>query len=197
MDTGPHPSSAASPPPSSRREGESSRRSGGASQGLYACVFWLGGQRYALDTLCVLEAITLTQVASVPLSPPWLFGLTSLRGTPVPVVDLPAVLALPTRAAHRAGAAGQPALVLRVDGVSLAGTVDRIEAVYAFDAARLAPATSAAEHSAVRGLLEVGASGAPATLLDHAELGRKVNEMRFRAKWEQESRGERNDVAKS
>jgi chemotaxis signal transduction protein len=133
-------------------------------------------------------------VVPVPLSPPWLIGLTSLRGTALPVVDLPMVLALPA-AAGRAREATGPALVLRVDGMLLAGRVDRIEAVYAFEGARFEP-RSAAEHPAVRGQLEVGQGTVPATLLDHAELSRRVNELRFRARWEPGAEGETPHVAK-
>lgn len=185
------------PPPSSRREPapESSRRRGSSREGVHACVFWLGGERLALDTVDLLEAIALSQVVPVPLSPPWLIGLTSLRGTPVPVVDLPTVLALPIAAAREREAVG-PALVLRVDGMLLAGRVDRIEAVYAFEGARF-EAGSAAEHPAVRGQLEVGQGRVPATLLDHAELSRRVNELRFRSRWEPGSEGETPHVPKA
>jgi len=187
----PSSSSGSLPPPSSRREPapESSRRRTAGREGVHACVFWLGGQRLALDTADLVEAISLQQVVPVPLSPPWLLGLTSLRGTPVPVVDLPLVLALPA-GTSRDGLAGGPALVLRVDGILLAGRVDRIEAVYAFEEARLTGAASLVEHKAVRGLLDVGKAAVPATLLDHAELGRRVNELRFRARWEPGTEGE-------
>jgi chemotaxis signal transduction protein len=162
---------------------------------VHACVFWLGGQRLALDTVDLLEAISLSQVVPVPLSPPWLIGLTSLRGTPLPVVDLPTVLALPKAAGREREAIG-PALVLRVDGMLLAGRVDRIEAVYAFEGARF-EAASNAEHPAVRGQLEVGRAEVPATLLDHAELSRRVNELRFRSRWEPGSEGETPHVPKA
>jgi chemotaxis signal transduction protein len=174
---------------------DSSRRTS-KREGLYACVFWLGGQRYALDTVCVLEAITLTQLVPVPLSPPWLLGLTSLRGTPLPVVDLPTVLALPAPAAEPAGDSGQPALVLRVEGLLLSGRVDRIEAVYPFAAGRLEPVVSAAEHPAVKGLLETGKAAVPATLLDHAELSRRVSALRFGAQWKHGLEGDGSHGAK-
>lgn len=178
-------SSAGAADSASRPAPDASRRSRRSREGLYACVFWLGGQRYALDTVCVLEAVLLTQLVPVPLSPPWLVGLTSLRGMPLPVVDLPEVLALPKVPEAREEATEKPALVLRVEGIFLSGRVDRIEAVYPFAAARLEAAASAAEHPAVRGLLEVGKAGGPATLLDHVELSRRVNELRFGARWEQ------------
>ena len=176
------PSAAASSPgPSS--EGASSGRSVDRRVGVYACVFWLGGQRYALDTVDVVEAIVVTQLVPVPLSPPWLVGLTSLRGTPLPVVELPLVLDLPVPALPgETPGSGQPALVMRVDDVLLAGRVDRIEAVYAFECARFEGA-AANEHPAVRGLLDAGASAVPATLLDHHELERRVGALRFRARF--------------
>ncbi len=191
-------SPASSPGPSSEGVGPSSAGSSGARSGaspassgrsadrrvgVYACVFWLGGQRYALDTVDVVEAIVVTQLVPVPLSPPWLVGLTSLRGTPLPVVELPLVLALPVPALPgETPGTGQPALVMRVDDMLLAGRVDRIEAVYSFEGARFESA-AANEHPAVRGLLDAGASAVPATLLDHHELERRVGALRFRARF--------------
>jgi chemotaxis signal transduction protein len=173
---------------------ESSRREPGRLEGVHACVFWLDGQRYALDTVDVVEAITLSQLVPVPLSPAWLMGLTSLRGAPLPIVDLRVVLDLPAGEAGAGdeSALGKPVVVLRVEGALLGGRVDRIEAVYAFDGARLEAASSSAEHPAVRGLLEVGRAGSvPATLLDHEELGRRVNGLRYSTRWEQGIEGER------
>ena len=106
----------------------------------------------------------------------------------MPVVDLPTVLGLP---AGPAPATDEPqALVLRVDGILLAGRVDRIEAVYGLEGARLETVVSASEHPAVRGLLAVGKAAVPATLLDHAELARRVDALRFRSKWQEASEGE-------
>jgi purine-binding chemotaxis protein CheW len=198
MDSG-SPSSAADGPPSSRRapasESASTSRADGTRAGVSACVFWLFGQRFALDTVDVVEAITLQQLVPIPLSPPWLIGLTSLRGTPLPVVELHTVLVLPAPGEERPGLLGHPALVLRAEGILFGGRVDRIEAVYAFESGRLEQA-AAGEHPAVRGLFEVGRTAAPATLLDHDELSRRVSELRFRAKWEG-SEGERRHVTKA
>jgi hypothetical protein len=111
------------------------------------------------------------------------------------VVDLPVVLDLPIPTETSSeGSAGRPALVLKVDGILLGGRVDSIEAVYPFEGARLEPA-SAAEHPAVKGLLEVGTADTAATLLHHVELARRVNEARFRARWEQGLEGEKRHVA--
>jgi purine-binding chemotaxis protein CheW len=153
-------------------------------------VFWLGGQRYALDTVDVLEAVSIPELVPVPLSPPWLLGLTSLRGAPLPVVDLPTVLGLPSVPGASDGSENPQALVLRIDGILLGGRVDRIEAVYGLGEARLETVASASEHKAVKGLLEVGKAAVPATLLDHAELARRVGALRFRSKWEEGSEGE-------
>jgi len=158
----------------------SSRRSGRQKSGVYACVFWLDGQRYALDTVRVVEAIIVTQLAPVPLSPPWLLGLTSLRGTPLPVVELPLVLALGRASPLGDTAAGWPALVLRLDELLVAGRVERLEAVYAFDGMRF-EAAAANEHAAVRGLLDAGGAAVPATLLDHDQLARRLHELRRNA----------------
>ena len=186
------PSGASSGPPSSRREtgSHSSRSRERKREGVHACVFWLSGQRYAMDAVDVVEAVALQQLVSVPLSPPWLLGLTSLRGAPLPVVDLPTVLGLPPVAGAGPANEDAHALVLRVDGILLAGRVDRIEAVYSLEDAHLETVAAASEHKAVRGLLAVGKATVPATLLDHAELARRVSGLRFRSKWEEGLEGE-------
>jgi len=156
----------------------SGRRSGRAR--VYACLFRLGGARYALDAAAVREALTVSQVVPVPLTPPWLLGLTSLRGAPLPVVDLLALLDL------RAVAPLAPAmqvLVIEVDGITVAGRVDRIEAVQPFESASRELPSSPQEHRAVAGLLE-WPGGVVATLLQENELARRLNEVRFRPRFE-------------
>jgi purine-binding chemotaxis protein CheW len=157
---------------------DSSRRAGGAPTGQHACIFRLGGSRYALDATCVREALTVSQIVPVPLTPAWMLGLTSLRGTPLPVVDLEALLGLGGSGPR--GSAVQ-ALVLEVDGVAVGACVDRVEAVQPFETARREESQSPSEHRAVGGFLE-WPGGVVATLLDPAELARRLNEIRFRGR---------------
>lgn len=189
METGP-----SSGPPSSRREPASDllRADADAREDVHVCVFWLGGQRCALDTVVVLETITLAQLVTVPLSSSWLVGLTSLRGAAVPVVNLTAVLGLPAAAPRTAAGELPRALVLRVDGTLLAAVVDRTEAVYSLEGVRRDGLGEADPQAGVRGLVDVGPRDVPATLLDHSGLARRLAVLRARAKWD-ESGGETQD----
>ncbi|MFN8094165.1 MAG: chemotaxis protein CheW [Vicinamibacteria bacterium] len=189
--------SPASGPPSSRREPApgAPRGSGPGREGAHVCVFWLAGRRYALDTVVVTEALTLAQLVTVPLSPPWLVGLTSLRGAAVPVVSLSAVLGLPADATPVEPGELPRSLVLRVDGTLLAAVVDRTEAVYGTEGARLDTLGGVDAHAGSRGLLDIGPADVPATLLDHAELARRLSALRFRAKWDEGPGGETRDGA--
>jgi len=171
-------------PPSSRREaatGPASSRRG--HEGHHACVFELEGERFAIDTAFAVEAVSLGRVAAVPLAPPWLLGITSLRGTPLPVADLKEVLGLPRREGAATGAGATAALVLRVEGILLAIRVDRVEAVYSLEGTHFVPVTAESEGAAVKGLLDAGRGG-PAALLDGNELARRVSELRLRPRWE-------------
>lgn len=50
--------------------------------------FRLGGEVYAIDILRIREIVEYSAPASVPLMPPAVRGVTNLRGTVVPLIDL-------------------------------------------------------------------------------------------------------------
>src|SRR4051794_9277975 len=62
------------------------------------CAFWIGRRCYGLDTALVGEMVTVEDFAPVPLSPAPVMGVFSLRGTPVALISLSAVLGLPDEA---------------------------------------------------------------------------------------------------
>lgn len=162
---------------SGEREGRAER---GARAGQNVCVFWLGGQRYALDAVLVREVVAVPGLLPVPLTPAWLLGLCNLRGVALAVVDMGGVLDLKTPLPP-AGAAGTVVLVLRPGGMLVGVRIDRVEAVYRFEAGRLEPGTGLDEHPAVKGLLAFESRGGfVATLLDDAKLGARLKELRFR-----------------
>ncbi|MDE1991559.1 MAG: chemotaxis protein CheW [Rhizobiaceae bacterium] len=51
-------------------------------------VFRLGDRRYTIDSTDIAEVIRRPQITRVPHGPPALVGIASLRGVPLPVVDL-------------------------------------------------------------------------------------------------------------
>src|SRR5687768_3632061 len=84
---------------SGARSGRRSQDQGRAQAGQYVCVFWLSGQRFAVDAVVVGEVVAVPQVMPVPATPDWLVGLCNLRGVALAVLDLGGVLQLPLAAA--------------------------------------------------------------------------------------------------
>ena len=89
-------------------------------------VFALAGTRYAAELRWVREVITLGFVTEVPTAPPGLAGIFNLRGTIVPVLDLPALLGSAVAATPRQG---DGALLLEADHAVAALRVDTIDEV--------------------------------------------------------------------
>ncbi len=166
---------------------DSSRRSRpgkGARSGVFACVFWIGGVRYAIDAVHVAEVLAVPHLVPVPQTPEWLLGLHNLRGTALGVIDFATVMSLPGGPPPPPGA-GIVVLVLKVEGIMLGARIDRIEAVYPFDSARFEATAGTAEHPAVRGVLEFKARGGfSATLLGDQELGARVRALPLRQRRE-------------
>ena len=50
--------------------------------------FFTAGEEYAISIVKVREIIEYTAVTKVPNTPPWVSGVTNLRGKVIPVVDL-------------------------------------------------------------------------------------------------------------
>lgn len=89
-------------------------------------MFALAGSRYAAELRWVREVITLGFVTEVPTAPPGLTGVFNLRGTIVPVLDLPALLGTAAAATPRQG---DGALLLEADHAVAALRVDTIDEV--------------------------------------------------------------------
>jgi chemotaxis-related protein WspB len=65
-------------------------------------LFQLGVDRYVLDIGQVAEVLPLVRFKQIPAAPPWVAGLFSYHGKPVPVIDLSS-LALGRPAQRRLG----------------------------------------------------------------------------------------------
>jgi purine-binding chemotaxis protein CheW len=60
--------------------------------------FNLGDQEYAIPLLSVKEVIGVPGFTPIPQSPHYFMGITNLRGTVIPVLDLPKKLSIPNKA---------------------------------------------------------------------------------------------------
>ena len=66
-----------------------------ADEGVQLCTFRVGGEDYALDVMRVREIIHPLPVTPVPRAPPFVEGVTRLRGDVLPVVDVRKRFGLP------------------------------------------------------------------------------------------------------
>jgi purine-binding chemotaxis protein CheW len=84
------------------------------------CIFALSKHLYAVDLQHIREVLPLESVTPVPGMPPVVIGMTNVRGSVVPIVDLRLLLELPP------AETGTPfAVVLRHEDYQLAILVDR------------------------------------------------------------------------
>jgi purine-binding chemotaxis protein CheW len=62
--------------------------------------FFIAGEEYAVGILQVREIVEYGTVTRVPSTPEWILGVTNLRGSVLPVIDLAMKLRLPPSAVH-------------------------------------------------------------------------------------------------
>ena len=139
------------------------------------CAFWLAGTCFGLDIRCVGEVVALDAITRVPDARPAIRGVFNLRGEPVVVLDLAAILDL----GDLAQPSGKLGLVLRMAGLVAVVQVERVESILAAGRGELTP-RSEGEHLAVIGLLDDrAASGRIVTVLDSALLLERLQALRY------------------
>lgn len=125
----------------------------------------LGAETYAIDIRQVREVRSFERPTPLPRSPAWLLGVTDLRGTVVPVVDLRVRLGLPAPYAQDTATA-----VLDLDGQHTGVVVDAVSDVLDLppSAMRALPDGAAAFDAGVLGLADVSGrlGGRPLILFD-------------------------------
>jgi purine-binding chemotaxis protein CheW len=126
-----------------------------------ACLVKLAGTGFAVEVRFAREVVVFDELTMIPLAPPHLLGLVSLRGSVMPLVDIRPFLG---REAARTTREGR-ALVVEFDGTQAALLIDEVVGLEPLDG--LAPAGDdadghAADFSAGRLEREDGA----VTLLD-------------------------------
>lgn len=139
------------------------------------CAFLLSGRSFGLEIGSVGEVVALDAITRVPDARPAIRGLFNLRGEPVVVVDLSAILEL----GARDSAAGKIGLVLRIGEVTAVIQVERVESIIPPGRAELTP-RSEGDHPAVVGLLDDRASGGRiVTVLDSELLRERLYALRY------------------
>ena len=94
-----------------------------------ACLFMLGGERFAVEVELARGVVVLEDVTTVPGAPAHVLGLANLRGALLPVLDLRAHLQLP--APWREGPV--KALVTEHASMQVAIALDAVVGLEAFD----------------------------------------------------------------
>jgi purine-binding chemotaxis protein CheW len=158
----------------------SSHGSTGQASARSLCAFWLGDKAYAVETAIVGEVLNVEAFIPVPGTPAAVLGLFDLRGTPVSLVDLEAVLGLP--AAQRTGPKAPTVLVLRKGNVLVTGVlIDRMELVVQAGQGTFNPRDTSDENPVVQGFLELTSrQGLLLTVLDSAVLFQRLERLKFR-----------------
>ncbi len=125
--------------------------------GVEMFVFEISGERFALATRHVLEAVKLVELEPVPGAAPQLVGVTSLRGDLLPVFDLRKLFGMPSSGLH------DNAWVVVVgdddDAAELGLVADAIHAVERRSARAIEPAADLAEFLNIDALAGVTADG--------------------------------------
>ena len=152
--------------------------SGGTRAEMSVSVFSLGAHHFALETALVGELVVVESLRRVPLAPPAILGIFSLRGSPVALVDLAALLELPGREATPPDA--RNALVLKTDRVLGAISIDRVEAVLPLRRGQFTPRGPDETNEMVGGMLTVEIKQAlTATMLDSSAFLSRFAKLKY------------------
>jgi purine-binding chemotaxis protein CheW len=100
-------------------------------------VVHVGEETMGLPIERVRTVFMARDIASAPLTPPWVRGLVNLRGTVVTAISLRARLGLSERPPEECGAEGELAIAVEAEGESFALLVD-----YVGDVAHVAPGST-------------------------------------------------------
>lgn len=156
------------------------RSDGAAGRARSYCAFWAGGECYGLEIDLVGELTSVEALLPVPLSPPAVLGLFSLRGTPVALVNLGMLLDLPA-ARGREPQAARSALVLRTRDIQAGMLIERMETVLSSDRGVLRTPEGGTGSSLVEGFFETDQRGGLLLrVLDGAALLERLSMLKLR-----------------
>lgn len=147
------------------------------------CTFWMGNQCYGLDIGLVGGVISMESVTHVPGTPSTILGLCNLRGVPLALVNLAAVLRLDDSGSGEAfsNIEHKNALIVQGEGVKAGAVIDRVEAVFLMSRGTTMPAENVGEHAAVQGLFTTPENpGLVVTVLEPRIVLERLAALRFR-----------------
>ncbi|MBA3854199.1 MAG: hypothetical protein C0503_07275 [Gemmatimonas sp.] len=124
----------------------------------------VGDERVALPLGAVREVVDAPEVFAVPMAPETVCGHLMLRGQHMPVMNVARLLGIPRESE------GVPVAVVLVDGSLALAVDDALDAVELPEAALRPAPNGAAQHEALRALVQLGAT--VALLVDAAALTR-------------------------
>lgn len=112
--------------------------------------FTAGGNYYAFEILSVTDIMEVPEITHIPKTPPYLLGITNLRGKAVPVMDLRLRLGLPEgNYDHRSCV-----IVIELNSLQFGIRVDRVADVESCLPEQIV--LSPAENGVVKGFVNVG-----------------------------------------
>lgn len=157
-------------------ESSASRASASRSRELdrALCTFFVRDRCFGLDVALASEVIEVERVAAVPLAPPEVVGIFSLRGAPVPIVDLTSALG-----AGASRGTARIALVLRMDAMVVALAIDRMEGVLPTGRGTTTAANEDGESPLVAGFVEVPERAEVVTVISPPALLAHLDKLRF------------------
>jgi purine-binding chemotaxis protein CheW len=123
-------------------------------------VFDLGGERYGLPVAAVDEIVRRPdQLTRVPLAPPFVDGIMSLRGKMIPVIDQRQRFAVDGQTDGRA----RRVIILTIDGLQTGITVDKVTEILSV------------RQSELRAVPEMDEAGA--AVVDRVAIGQRHGDM--------------------
>ncbi len=119
--------------------------------------FLIAGQRYCIDILDVKEVVRENEITRMPDSPSFVEGIMNLRGIVIPVISLARKLGLasdrPDTQNPQNTARSAKLIIVSLDGVLIALSVDALDRVFSADSAQIQPADQFTDSSLDRSLL--------------------------------------------
>lgn len=118
-------------------QGQAAEARGRAGSLTRVCLLTLGGEVYAVDLRHVREVFEVDVITPVPGMPPALVGVTNVRGSVIPVMDLRRMLNLPT-----AGPATQYAVIIKHGSHQLGVLVEQVPEIRTVQTEQFLPTPS-------------------------------------------------------